>query len=147
MDIHKKLLSLREKAGLSQSQAAARLGLAKFTYVRYEQGSALMNVKNFMAVCKFYGVEPNYLLDVKTHLPENLPVHFAQENNKKYTPRRTPGYTPRGAKTHLKWSFPVVDEFLQMPINEQLAMLFTMLDQLGRNALPAPNSGDFPALD
>jgi len=51
----------RLQAGLTQKEAAARLGIAYSTYRRYEWGSTEPTVSEAKAIAVFYGVTLDYL--------------------------------------------------------------------------------------
>ena len=53
------LKQARIKAGITQRQASERINKTVMTLQRYESGKTDMNAKDFMTLCKFYGVSPN----------------------------------------------------------------------------------------
>lgn len=52
MDFAKKFLSLRKAAGLSQEEAANKLGVSRQAISRWEQGTALPDAFNLSVICK-----------------------------------------------------------------------------------------------
>jgi transcriptional regulator with XRE-family HTH domain len=56
------LIEAREKAGLSQAELAACFGLPQQLVVSYESGARLLDVGEFVAICRAIGVEPYELL-------------------------------------------------------------------------------------
>jgi transcriptional regulator with XRE-family HTH domain len=56
------LIEAREKADLSQAELAACFGLPEQLVVSYESGARLLDVGEFVAVCRAIGVAPYELL-------------------------------------------------------------------------------------
>jgi transcriptional regulator with XRE-family HTH domain len=56
------LIEAREKAGLSQAELAACFRLPEQLVVSYESGARLLDVGEFVAICRAIGVEPCQLL-------------------------------------------------------------------------------------
>jgi ribosome-binding protein aMBF1 (putative translation factor) len=56
------LIEAREKAGLSQTELAACFGLPEQLVVSYESGARLLDVGEFVAICRAIGVDPYELL-------------------------------------------------------------------------------------
>jgi transcriptional regulator with XRE-family HTH domain len=56
------LIEAREKAGLSQADLAARFGLTERLVSSYETGARLLDVGEFIAMCRAIGVDPYELL-------------------------------------------------------------------------------------
>jgi transcriptional regulator with XRE-family HTH domain len=56
------LIEAREKAGLSQTELAARFGLPEQLVVSYESGARLLDVGEFVAICRAMGTDPYVLL-------------------------------------------------------------------------------------
>ena len=52
------LIEAREKAGLSQPELAACFGLPEQLIVSYESGARLLDVGEFVAICRAIGVDP-----------------------------------------------------------------------------------------
>jgi len=58
----KRLISLREKAGMSQQEISKRLGIARTTYASYEQGAREPDIDMINKIADFHGVSVDYLL-------------------------------------------------------------------------------------
>jgi transcriptional regulator with XRE-family HTH domain len=56
------LIEAREKAGLSQAELAACFGLNGQLVVSYESGDRLLDVGEFVAICRAIGVDPYRVL-------------------------------------------------------------------------------------
>jgi transcriptional regulator with XRE-family HTH domain len=56
------LIEAREKAGLSQTELSACFGLLGQLVVSYESGARLLDVGEFIAICRAIGVDPYELL-------------------------------------------------------------------------------------
>jgi transcriptional regulator with XRE-family HTH domain len=56
------LVEAREKAGLSEAELAARFGLTERLVSSYETGARLLDVGEFIAMCRAIGVDPYELL-------------------------------------------------------------------------------------
>jgi transcriptional regulator with XRE-family HTH domain len=56
------LIEAREKAGLSQAELAARFRLSEQFTVSYENGARLLDVGEFVAICRAIAVDPCDLL-------------------------------------------------------------------------------------
>ena len=56
------LIEAREKAGLSQAELAACFGLPEQLEVSYESGARLLDVGEFVAICRAIGGDPYELL-------------------------------------------------------------------------------------
>jgi transcriptional regulator with XRE-family HTH domain len=52
------LIEAREKAGLSPAELAACFGLPEQLIVSYETGARLLDLGEFIAVCRAIGVDP-----------------------------------------------------------------------------------------
>ena len=52
------LIEAREKAGLSQAELAARFGLTEQLVSSYETGARLLDLGEFIAMCRAIGVDP-----------------------------------------------------------------------------------------
>jgi transcriptional regulator with XRE-family HTH domain len=52
------LIEAREKAGLSQAELAACFRLPEQLVVSYESGARLLDVGEFVAICRAIGVDP-----------------------------------------------------------------------------------------
>lgn len=58
-----KIRGLREDHDLTQTQVAEILGTSQTMYARYERGANEMPIRHLIALCKFYNVSADYLLD------------------------------------------------------------------------------------
>ena len=58
-----KLRGLREDNDLTQSQIAEVLGTSQTMYARYERGANELPIHHQVALCKFYNVSADYLLN------------------------------------------------------------------------------------
>ena len=58
-----KLRGLREDNDLTQSQLAEVLGTSQTMYARYERGANELPIHHLVALCKFYNVSADYLLN------------------------------------------------------------------------------------
>lgn len=58
-----KLRGLREDNDLTQSQIAEVLGTSQTMYARYERGANELPIHHLVALCKFYNVSADYLLN------------------------------------------------------------------------------------
>lgn len=56
------LIEARETVGLSQAELAARFGLPQQLVLSYESGARLLDVGEFVAICRAIGVDPYELL-------------------------------------------------------------------------------------
>ena len=56
------LIATREKAGLSRAELAACFGLPEQLILSYETGARLLDVGEFVAICRTIGVDPCELL-------------------------------------------------------------------------------------
>ena len=56
------LIEAREKAGLSQAELAARFGLTERLVSSYETGARLLDLGEFVAICRAIGVNPCQVL-------------------------------------------------------------------------------------
>lgn len=62
MDISAKLKELRAKKGLSQERVAEQLYVSRQAISKWENGEALPDMENLVAISKFYGVSIDYIL-------------------------------------------------------------------------------------
>jgi transcriptional regulator with XRE-family HTH domain len=56
------LIEAREQAGLSQAELAAAFGLPEQLVASYESGGLLLDVGEFVAICRAIGADPGQLL-------------------------------------------------------------------------------------
>ena len=60
--IGKRLLSLRQKAGLTQAEVARRAEMALGTYAAIERGTVNMHLDSLLHICDALGVTPDMVL-------------------------------------------------------------------------------------
>ncbi|MDD7693632.1 MAG: helix-turn-helix transcriptional regulator [Lactobacillaceae bacterium] len=60
-EIKHSVLDLRVRAGLSQAQAAARLGISEPTLRKWENDSSVLSYKDMLRISKLYGVPLDYI--------------------------------------------------------------------------------------
>ena len=60
-EIKHSVLDLRVRAGLSQAQAAARLGISELTLRKWENDSSVLSYKDMLRISKLYGVPLDYI--------------------------------------------------------------------------------------
>lgn len=58
-----RIKGLREDNDLTQTQVAEVLGTSQTMYARYERGANEMPIRHLIALCKFYNVSADFLLD------------------------------------------------------------------------------------
>ena len=63
VNLGKKLKSLRLAENLTQAQVAEVLGTSQTMYARYERGANEMPMRHVIALCRFYNVSADMLLD------------------------------------------------------------------------------------
>ncbi|WP_459129638.1 helix-turn-helix domain-containing protein [Guggenheimella bovis] len=80
MNIGEKLIQLRKTKGMSQEDLAQKIGLSRQAISRWENGSALPDANNLLALSEIYGVSTDYLLNDHFESDEDLPK--VKENKK-----------------------------------------------------------------
>ena len=60
--IGNKLLAIRKKAGLTQSEAAEAANLSDRTYADIERGTVNMRIETFLRICQTLAVSPDDIL-------------------------------------------------------------------------------------
>ena len=63
MEFAEKFLKLRKSAGLSQQEAAKKLGVSRQAVSRWERGTALPDSLNILGICTVFGVSADYLVN------------------------------------------------------------------------------------
>lgn len=63
--VGQRLKESRRYAGLSQRQAAERLGILQPAYARYESGVIELDYQKLCELCRLYDVSADYLLGLK----------------------------------------------------------------------------------
>ena len=61
----KKLRDLREDNDLTQEQVACLLGTSQTMYARYERGASDLPLRHLEALCRFYNVSADEILEIK----------------------------------------------------------------------------------
>lgn len=59
------LRNLREDNDLTQQQVADYLGTSQTMYARYERGANEIPIRHVEALCRFYNVSADFLLNLK----------------------------------------------------------------------------------
>lgn len=72
--IGNKLLAIRKKAGMTQSEVAEHAGLSDRTYADIERGSVNMRIETILRICKALHITPD---DILTE--ENLSLNKQQD--------------------------------------------------------------------
>ena len=81
MNFPEKIIYLRKKNGLSQEDLAEKLNVSRQAVSRWEQGSAMPDAANIMAISRLFSVSADRLLD-DTQSPDRAkPYSPPQENN------------------------------------------------------------------
>lgn len=62
MKLHEKIYQLRKRSGMSQEEAAGRLGVSRQAFSRWENGTAQPVANNILEISKLFGVTADYLL-------------------------------------------------------------------------------------
>lgn len=60
-EIKHSVIDLRVRAGLSQAQAAAKLGISEPTLRKWENDSSVLSYKDMLRISKLYGVPLDYI--------------------------------------------------------------------------------------
>lgn len=63
MKLDEKLISLRKEKGLTQLEAAEKLGVSRQAISKWESGAALPSMENLLNISKLYCVSMDYLID------------------------------------------------------------------------------------
>ena len=66
--LNENLRALREDSDLSQKKIAEMLSITQQQYQLYESGKRELPLHHLAALCRFYGVSADYLLDLPTGL-------------------------------------------------------------------------------
>ena len=74
IQVGNRLLAVRKKAGLTQSEAAELAGLSDRAYADIERGSTNMRMETLLKICRALNITPNDLLC----LQEETPLSAAQ---------------------------------------------------------------------
>lgn len=74
MKLSEKLYSLRRRSGLSQEQAAERLGVSRQAVSKWEGGQSVPEADKLVALSRLYGVTTDYLLLENAPGPIDTPL-------------------------------------------------------------------------
>ena len=66
--LNENLSAVREDSDLSQKKIAEMLSITQQQYQLYESGKRELPLHHLAALCRFYGVSADYLLDLPTGL-------------------------------------------------------------------------------
>lgn len=69
----------RENAGLTQTQAAQKIGVSDGTYKNYEQGKREPNGDKIVTIANAFGVTTDYLLGMPDAKPPEDPIKLAAQ--------------------------------------------------------------------
>lgn len=77
-----RLRGLREDNDLTQTQIAEVLGTSQTMYARYERGANEMPIRHIIALCRFYNISADYLLDIQPdkHRKPGKPAFYPPKN-------------------------------------------------------------------
>ena len=65
MNYVKKIRELREGAKYTQEYVASYLGISQTMYARYERAANELPLRQFIKLCKLYGVSADYILGIE----------------------------------------------------------------------------------
>ena len=76
-EIGNKLLDIRKKKGMTQSEVAEKAGLSDRAYADIERGTANMKVETVLRLCQSLNITPNdILIDDETPTPTGVELMF-----------------------------------------------------------------------
>ena len=82
MEFHERLLEVRKKAGMTQSDLAEKLDVSRQAVSRWEMGTAKPEFENLIAISNIFSVSIDYLLKgVEEHAPEAINEEPASEED------------------------------------------------------------------
>lgn len=67
MAVGNRLLTVRKRLGLTQSEVAEQAGLSARTYADIERGSVNMRIETFLRICQALSVTPDSILTEENH--------------------------------------------------------------------------------
>lgn len=70
--LEKKLKMLRERSGLSQKEAADRIGIARTTLIRYERISSRIPISIFIQIAEVYDLNQDDLEELEQAMKEDM---------------------------------------------------------------------------
>lgn len=73
MNVQEKLIQLRKSKGMSQEDLAEKIMVSRQAISRWENGTALPDATNILALSKLYGVTTDYLLNDHYESDDDLP--------------------------------------------------------------------------
>lgn len=65
MEINEVLKKLRKEKGVTQKEVAEGISISKNAYSNYEQGIREPSIATIKALCRYFEVDPTFLLDYK----------------------------------------------------------------------------------
>ena len=68
--IRERITQLRLKKGVSEYQMSYDLGHSRGYIYNISSGKALPPLKEFIAICEYFGITPQQFFDASTHNPE-----------------------------------------------------------------------------
>ena len=74
MKLHEKIYHLRKQSGMSQEEAAGRLGVSRQAFSRWENGTAQPVANNILEISKLFGVTADYLLHESYESDNDVPA-------------------------------------------------------------------------
>ena len=71
------LKGMRKKIGITQAQAADRIGVARTTYAEYEQGKIQPPMDKIQRICSVFGMDTNDLIEIENDTGIDVSkIHF-----------------------------------------------------------------------
>ena len=67
LDYMKRLRDLREDHDKTQQEIADYLGTSQTMYARYERGANELPIRHLVALCKYYNVSSDYILNLSSN--------------------------------------------------------------------------------
>lgn len=74
MKLQDKLYQLRKSKGLSQMELAEAINVSRQAISKWETGTALPTIENFLSLSRLYGVSVDYLVDDEIETEMEIPV-------------------------------------------------------------------------
>lgn len=79
--IGNKLLIIRKKAGMTQSEVAEAAGLSDRTYADIERGTVNMRIETILRICKALQITPDYILTEENYTLSERQAELIKELN------------------------------------------------------------------